>query len=305
MKKVVFLFIILFGCVRVMGQERIVTTTDSVRLYVKVKGSGPYLLYLHGGPGSGSYWLENFSGEFFERHFTMVYLDQRGVGRSSSPPDGNYSMDRMAADFEQVRQELHIDRWLTLGHSFGGILQMGYIERCPASVEGMIMLNNTLSLNDSFENGWLKKTEELLQNEDCAFLHDDSLSGMDKLAIAAGRLQEKNISWKIFYASPESEVRLNRSFSELAHFNNDFSGNFARFPEYFRDYRPATSGIGVPVLFFYGRNDWSVGPEHYKGVHFPNMILWGSDVGHMPFLENCEDMEHSIEVYLTRNGFVQ
>lgn len=207
----------------------------------------------------------------------------------------------MAADFEQVRRELHIDRWLTVGHSFGGILQMGYIERDPASVEGMILLNYTLSLNDSFENGWLKKTEESMQNEDCAFLHDDSLSGREKLALAAGRLQEKNIGWRIFYASPESEVRMNWSFSEQAHFNNDFFGNFARFPEY----RPATSGIGVPVLFFYGRNDRSVGPEHYKEVFFPIMILWGSDVGHMPFLENSEDLEHAIKVYSTRNGFAQ
>lgn len=162
MKSILWLFVALIGYVRLQGKEMTVTTTDSVRLYVKVKGQGPYLLYVHGGPGSGSYWLEKFSGDFLERHFTMVYLDQRGTGRSTGPADGDYSMERMVEDFEQVRSVLHIDRWLTLGHSFGGILQMGYVERVPDAIEGMIMLNCTLCIEDSFENGWFHRTRELL-----------------------------------------------------------------------------------------------------------------------------------------------
>ena len=103
MKNLLLLLVALTGFIRLQGKELIVTTTDSVQLYVKIKGHGPHLLYLHGGPGSGSYWLEKFSGEFFERHFTLIYLDQRGTGRSTSPSNGDYSMKRMAEDFEQVR----------------------------------------------------------------------------------------------------------------------------------------------------------------------------------------------------------
>ena len=54
MKSILWLFVALIGYVRLQGKEMTVTTTDSVRLYVKVKGQGPYLLYVHGGPGSGS-----------------------------------------------------------------------------------------------------------------------------------------------------------------------------------------------------------------------------------------------------------
>ena len=179
MKSILWLFVALIGYVRLQGKEMTVTTTDSVRLYVKVKGQGPYLLYVHGGPGSVSYWLEKFSGDFLERHFTMVYLDQRGTGRSTGPADGDYSMERMVEDFEQVRSVLHIDRWLTLGHSFGGILQMGYVERVPDAIEGMIMMNCTLCIEDSFENGWFHRTRELLGKSRCAFLKNDSLSDME------------------------------------------------------------------------------------------------------------------------------
>ena len=56
----------------------------------------------------------------------------------------------------------------------------------------------------------------------------------------------------------------------------------------------------VAVLFFYGKSDWTVGPEHYKGVNFPNMLLWGSNVGHVPFMENKIDMEKAMDSYLKK-----
>jgi len=90
------------------AQERHIIASDSVNLYVNVKGRGTPCLYIHGGPGSGSYWMEKFMGEYLEQHFQMIYLDQRGVGRSSSPGDNNYSMERMIKDFEEVREYLGI-----------------------------------------------------------------------------------------------------------------------------------------------------------------------------------------------------
>ncbi|HWR51096.1 MAG TPA: alpha/beta fold hydrolase, partial [Bryobacteraceae bacterium] len=119
---------------------RHIKTSDGVDLFVTVRGHGTPCLYLHGGPGSGSHWLEKFSGEMLERNFQMIYLDQRGTSRSTSPPNGDYSMDRMVRDFEEVRVALGIHQWLTLGHSFGGILQVGYAQRHPEVVQGLLMI---------------------------------------------------------------------------------------------------------------------------------------------------------------------
>jgi proline iminopeptidase len=57
------------------------------------------------------------------------------------------------------------------------------------------------------------------------------------------------------------------------------------------------------VLFYYGKNDWPVGHEHYKGIGFPNMILRGSDVIHFPFLENPEDLEEAIVTFTHQFSF--
>jgi len=85
MNRVVLTGILLVAGIALKAQEMNIMTSDSVSLYVNVKGSGTPCLYLHGGPGSGSYWLEKFFGEYLEQHFQMIYLDQRGVGRSTSP----------------------------------------------------------------------------------------------------------------------------------------------------------------------------------------------------------------------------
>lgn len=142
-----------------MGPEEIITS-DGVHLYVEVRGNGTPCLYIHGGPGCGSYWMQKFSGQMLERRFRMIYLDQRGTGRSTSPKDGNYSLDRVIMDFEEVRKVLGILKWITLSHSFGGILQMGYAERHPKVIRGMIMLNCTLDIEDSLENSWIPKACE-------------------------------------------------------------------------------------------------------------------------------------------------
>ena len=224
------LFLLISISIQGQAQEREILTSDGVKLYVKVKGTGTPCLYLHGGPGSGSHWLEKFFGDYLEQHFQMIYLDQRGVCRSSSPKDNNYSLERMILDFEEVREALGIGEWLTLGHSFGGILQMAY-------------------------------------------------------------------------SSQKNDSIMNSSYRDIANWNNDFSAVALDVKEYWTDYTAKTPKVRVPVLFFYGYTDWMIGPKHYMNIRFPDMTLWGSDVGHIPFLENREDLEKAIDHYNAKHGF--
>lgn len=90
---------------------------------------------------------------------------------------------------------------------------------------------------------------------------------------------------------------------EIPNWNNDFSSAAFSIKDYWNDYTAETSKIKIPVLFFYGRTDWMVGAKHYLNVKFPNRILWGSNVGHMPFLENCNDLEKAIDKYIVKYGF--
>ena len=303
MKKLTVLLFAFALSTSLQAQERHITTSDSVDLYINVKGSGIPCLYIHGGPGSGSYWMERFMGEFLEQHFQMIYLDQRGVGRSSSPKNHNYSMERMIKDFEEIRQSLGIKQWLTLGHSFGGLLQMGYVSSNPNSISGMIFINCCLSLNDSFVKSWMPKALELAGPDAPALSCDTSVCVFDRMLAIMPVLNEKGEMWKIFFDSRDNSYKMNETYRNFNSWNEDQSEEILNLSDYWLDYSKLSQSVSQAVLFYYGTSDWAIGPEHYKLAAFPEMLLWESKVGHMPFLENKPDLENAIKKYIQQYEF--
>ena len=284
------------------AEEKRIQTSDGVELYVKIEGKGYPCLYIHGGPGSGSYWFEEFFGDFMEEHFTMIYLDQRGVGRSGSPENGDFSMERMTKDFEEIREALGFDKWLSLGHSFGGLLQMGYAENFPEAQKGMIMVNCTLSLNESFCSSWAPKASEFL-GEEYTGCEQDSMALMERMNYLGNKLREKDLFWKMAYSNQENQKIMDATYSGFENWNYDFGNAAWDFEDYWRNFLPQSQEVNIPVLFYYGTTDWMVGPEHYKKINFPNMLLWESNGGHLPFQENTDELEKAILSYFQKYHF--
>src|SRR3954462_4425931 len=117
--------------------ERWITVSDGAKLYLHIAGKGPVCLFLHGGPGQDSLSFEQMGGSALEAFATMVYLDQRGSGKS--PDAGDYHLDRVVQDFDEVRSQLGVDKLCLIAHSFGGILAVAYARRYPAHVSQLVM----------------------------------------------------------------------------------------------------------------------------------------------------------------------
>lgn len=304
MKRIVSIIFVFYSFLSIDAQERFFLTSDSVNLYINVRGKGIPCLYIHGGPGADSYFLEKLAGDYLEQHFQMIYLDQRGSGRSSSPKDNNFTMDRMIKDFEEIRKSLGIDSWITLGHSFGGILQIGYIQRNSSVIDGMIMINCTLNIPESFNKSWFPKACEFLDQSDCKYYLDESVSLKKRLDSLIVQLIQKDIIWKMSFSSLNDNQELNAVYSNRTAPNNNDFFSVAFAGDYLNNYQKETVSISKPVLFFYGEKDWCVGPEHYKNINFPNMILWKSSSEHMmPFLKNKPELENAINNYITKYNF--
>jgi len=261
-----------------------VMTSDSIKLYVHVKGEGPMCLYLHGGPGSGSTWMEAVSGHILEKRFTMVYFDQRGVCKSETPKNDDFSFARQIQDWEEVRQALGIDHWLLMGHSWGGILMMGYWKAHPNVIDGMMFINCTLSRDTSFVDSWLPRALSILGDTASPVAKDESRPLKERMMVVFPQLNDDN-RWMLF--TPNKWA--NDSIGSWRFHKDCISHGKGETPlfmdEYGEDFRPLTSAIKVPVLYLYGRQDYAVGPEHYKTLHFPNAIIQGADCGHIVFLE--------------------
>ncbi len=102
-----------------------------------VDPANPVLLFLHGGPGMTEFFMETTYPTGLERHFTMVWWEQRGAGMSFSgdiPPE-SMTMDQMIADTVEVadylRKRFGQDRILLLGHSWGSYLGIQVAAAAP------------------------------------------------------------------------------------------------------------------------------------------------------------------------------
>lgn len=102
------------------------------------------VVYLHGGPGYNSYSFRSIIGEELER-YPMIYLDQRGSGRSS-PLEGDLNIDTLTDDLEAVREFLKLERIIPLGHGFGAVVALEYARRFPQYTEKVIVVNPWLQM---------------------------------------------------------------------------------------------------------------------------------------------------------------
>jgi proline iminopeptidase len=114
---------------------------NGVRLWYCITGnpaSTAPIVFLHGGPGQGSFHFAALAGDAVEKHVQIVYFDQRGSGRSGKPADGSYSMSLLVDDVEALRKQLDVPRLILAGHSFGATLALEYAARYPENVAGIV-----------------------------------------------------------------------------------------------------------------------------------------------------------------------
>lgn len=118
---------------------------DGNEMYWETCGNpeGEPVLFLHGGPGSGS--SPGQRRLFDPDRFRAVLLDQRGSGRSrplADDPAVNLNVNttnHLVADIERLRTHLEIDRWHVVGLSWGTTLSLAYAESFPDRVRGLVL----------------------------------------------------------------------------------------------------------------------------------------------------------------------
>ncbi len=109
------------------------------------------ILYLHGGPGDN---CENFNyaAYLLSRQFNIVMFDQRGVLRSDRvEKDEPLSVQALIDDCEYIKNQLNIEKWIVLGHSYGGFIALLYAYQYPDSVDKVIYENPNWSSIDAIK----------------------------------------------------------------------------------------------------------------------------------------------------------
>ena len=132
--------LLLFLPFLVISQTEGTITNGNAKIYYRTFGSGTPMLIINGGPGMNSNGFVPLAEKLSARNLTILY-DQRGTGKSTidKTDTSTITMDLMVTDIETLRKHLKIEKWVILGHSFGGMLASYYATKHPETIESMIM----------------------------------------------------------------------------------------------------------------------------------------------------------------------
>lgn len=127
--------------------ERLTLRGDGVELVADAAGpaGAPTVLFLHGGGQTRKSWGTALQ-QAAARGYRALALDQRGHGDSNWSPDGDYRIERFAADLRRVMEQIHPEPVL-VGASLGGLASL--LAAAPvrsaarASPRGLVLVDIT------------------------------------------------------------------------------------------------------------------------------------------------------------------
>lgn len=307
---------------------------NGTMLHFRVRGAdkaNPYLLILHGGPGFSAHMFYPW-GPSIESALNVVYLDQRGCGESERIKIANSFLPKpeeirdvtianMVKDIEGVRDFLKVEKWVVLGHSWGGMLGLEYVSAHREHVSGYIHMDGLVS-QPMAQDAIFDAAEASLKRD---------LNGNDKAKKEAAKpkleLLKKN------RAQPPSMMRLMTAyqsayalFGELYYADAKVGMTFQKrlaeaiqpynislallapanepgvalsvnddYPK--RDDRPLLAKIAVPTLIINGKQDGVIPPKTaelaHAGIKDSKLLLLDS-CGHFPFAEQPEKTTEAV-----------
>ena len=103
----------------------------------EIGSGGVPVVFVHSLAGNARQWLGQLEHLHGERR--AVALDLRGHGHSDPALDGDYSIESMAEDIDDVVNALGLQRFVLVGHSMGGSVSIAYAGIHPEKVAGLLL----------------------------------------------------------------------------------------------------------------------------------------------------------------------
>lgn len=275
--------------------SRFVETDDGALLHVRLAGSGPPLVLLHGWSMSSAFWLRQSP---LAEHYTLVCPDLRGHGHSSKILEG-HTIPRYAKDVVAVLTTLGFEERVTLlGWSMAGSLALEcWLRMGVAWISRLVLVESTPS--PLADEDW--NTHRLRG-------HD--LSGLQRMLRAVRSDRDAHLErmiQRMFYAGKcrsmdGTEDALEWMLAEGL--NTPAAIATAIYSDYaLRDYTAVLPTVEVPALALYGDSPYlCFGPKTggYVAGEMPGAELEVySGSGHMPFWEEADRFNATLAAFLS------
>lgn len=269
----------------------------------------PAVILLHGGPGTSESGLFRHYDAGLERHFLMVYWEQRGTGRSYHPdiPRDSMTIGQFERDLDEVvdlvRRRFGKDRVVLLAHSWGTVLGTLYAHAHPEKIAAYVGIGQIADFAEGERLSYEWALSQAIQrNHESAIADlkamtpgpqsvDDELLKGRWVEEFGGVFHQDLSTWTLIRAALNTdEVNL----VDLWQFGrgNRFSLETLR-PQYAKVDLTRYRSFAVPVVFLLGRYDWQV-PSVLAARYFDTLtapckrLIWFEQSAHNPPFEEPE-----------------
>lgn len=264
---------------------------NNTQLYYDRLGSGPALLFLHGGFGMDSSYFRPYL-EPLSQHFDCIFLDVRGNGRSAALPAEKITITHIMDDLESLRKQLGIEKWTVIGHSGGGLLAESYALAHPRTTHRVILLG-------SFGRIPFKAPEWIAAPQ--RFNQPQAKKAFGQFWRGISRDADYRAACMgiapLFFADPaKADVTpLSKIHYRIVPFNAMFDNHGTV------DLIPQLATLQPPLLAIHGRCDWRVPFSEAELVattvpHGRFLLL--EDAGHFPFFEKPHECIAAIREFV-------
>lgn len=245
---------------------------NGTTIHVRVGGSGPAVVLLHGYGDTGDMWLP-LAAELVKDH-TVIVPDLRGMGLSSVAKDG-FTKKNQAEDVAGVLDALKIQKVDVVGHDIGNMVAFAFVASHRDRTTRLVVMDAPVP--------GIGPWEEVLKNP---LLWHFRFGGPDMERLVAGRERiYLDRFWNEFSADPKQFPEANRrhyaalyarpgrmhaGFSQFAAFDQDAIDN--------RAFLAADGRLQMPVL--------AVGGDHSFGPMMAHVMRFAADDVHQAVITN-------------------
>lgn len=242
---------------------------NELDFYYEVEGKGPPLVLIAGLSADSSRW--SLVKPLLAKHFQVITVDNRGVGRTAVPADF-YTIEEMGEDVIRLLQHLNLSKVHLLGHSMGGAIAQTIAHRYPQYLDRLIISNSFVKITP----------RALFWMRHCAQLYETQKSFEETIPVVAPwvfsnefftdpQKMEGLLAWRKKYPYPQSPKGFRQQVEAIASF----------------DSRAWVHEICIPTCIIAGKEDILTPMEgsEYLHEHIQHSHFVLHEGAHMPMME--------------------
>ncbi|MHA1301534.1 MAG: alpha/beta fold hydrolase [Candidatus Helarchaeota archaeon] len=262
--------------------------SNGVKIYYETKGKGEPLCMIMGWGGASNFWYTQ--RDLLSKHYKLILIDNRGVGRSSKP-DIPYTMQMFVEDIKAVLDHLELSKIHLMGCSMGGMIAQHFALTYQDMLESLILVCTSANMNIKYSGA--------IQPERLFSMTNLTPRGL--MTVLSIFLSSDYVRWLFSEEGKEERnklmINIGSYLPTVKSMTNQWNAirlhnTFARLGE-----------IKVPTLILGGKQDVLLPPRHSRVLNkfIPNSELKILQGGHGFWIENEQKFADIVVNFLKKH----